>query len=183
MTLAGSRLRLVTWQATPSSITKTSLAVKSATRLPIGSTARSGKRTSFVTIRRRCSCSSAFWGGASAVVCASDSLRQSTRINKAIKIKRRQSPLINTPVTANAFSLLAKRLQRINLRGAPRTYVADNKRRDDRRWLRLGTILRVERPSGADLHPHRPKVVPAQAIEKDERLFSRHNGGMDGSRL
>src|SRR5215475_10994161 len=128
MTLAGSRLRLVTWQATPSSITKTSLAVKSATRLPIESTARRGKRTSLVTIRRRCSCSSAFWGGGAAVVCASDSLRQQTGINKAIKIKRRQIPCINTPVNANAFSLLAKRLQRINLRGAPRRYVAGNKR-------------------------------------------------------
>src|SRR5262245_20108197 len=130
MTLAGSRLRLVTWQATPSSITKTSLAVRSATRLPIESTARSGKRTSFVTIRRRCSCSSAFWGG-SAVVCASDSLRQPTGINKAIKIKRRQIPCINTPVNANAFSLLANRLQRINLRGAPRRNVAGNKRHGD----------------------------------------------------
>src|SRR5262245_52753403 len=163
MTLAGSRLRLVTWQATPSSITKTSLAVRSATRLPIESTARSGKRTSLVTIRRRCSCSSGFWGGAVAVVCASDSLRQPTRINKAIKIKRRQIPCINTPVNANDFSLLAKRLQRINIRGAPRNCFID-----DRRQLRLGTILCAERQSGADLHPHCPKVVPAHAIEVEQ---------------
>src|SRR5262245_51149498 len=133
MTLAGSRLRLVTWQATPSSITKTSLAVKSATRLPIESTARRGKRTSLVTIRRRCSCSSAFWGGVVAVVCASNSLRQPTGINKATKIRRRQIPRIKTPVNANVFSLLAKRLQRINLRGAPRRYVAGNKRHGDQR--------------------------------------------------
>src|SRR5215475_9893749 len=49
---------------------------------------------------------------------------------------------------------------------------------NDRRELRLGTILNAERPTGADLHPHRPKVVPAHVIEKDERLFFNHNRGM-----
>src|SRR5215510_1240361 len=48
---------------------------------------------------------------------------------------------------------------------------------NDRRQLRLGIILRAERPSGADLHPHRTKVVPAHVIEKDERLFHRFNWG------
>src|SRR5262249_14228884 len=47
---------------------------------------------------------------------------------------------------------------------------------DDRRWSRLGTILRVERPSGADLHPHHPKVISAHVIEKAERLSRAFRG-------